>query len=286
MATEKNAGRQFQFEMTVRHGEGRLIPAFIREGWMSFLGVLSGKVRIQAGLFSREASEGEILFVAPSRLLFCETVDGPAEIRLMSFHESILSQNMDTIESELLYMLTVQAKNLLFTFNAEHPLHAKLTSLMDAAQDEYAAHEVCYAMPIRANLYLMMTELLRHYGGEKRGDDRMVYHNVMRMKPVLDRIESDYAGKMTIPSLAAELCLTPDHFTRIFREGVGVPPVEYINRVRLHHALVLLAETTLPVSDVAERSGFFSMQYFYRIFRETLGNSPLSFRNLLSPKEQ
>ena len=282
MTNEKNAGRQFPFEMTVRHGEGRLIPTFLREGWMSFVGVLSGKVRIQAGLFSREAAEGEILFVAPSRLLSCETVDGPAEIRLMTFHESILSQNMDTIESELLYMLTVQAKNLLFTFTSEHPLHAKLTALMDAAQDEYEAREVCYAMPIRANLYLMMTELLRHYGGEKRGDDRVVYHNVMRMKPVLDKIECDYAGKMTIPALAAELCLTPDHFTRIFREGVGVPPVEYINRVRLHHALALLAETNLPVSEVAGRSGFFSMQYFYRIFRETLGNSPLAFRTLLA----
>ncbi len=283
MANEKNS-RQFPFEMTVRHGEGRLIPTFIRDGWMSFVGVLSGKVRIQAGLFTREASEGEILFVAPSRLLSCEAAEGPAEIRLMTFHEEILSQNMDTIETELLYMLTVQAKNLLFTFTAEHPLHAKLTALMDAAQDEYEAHEVCYAMPIRANLYLMMTELLRHYGGEKRGDDRMVYHNIMRMKPVLDRIECDYAGKMTIPSLAAELCLTPDPFTRIFREGVGVPPVEYINRVRLHHALALLAETSLPVSEVAERSGFFSMQYFYRIFRETLGNSPLAFRNMLAPK--
>ena len=286
MANEKREGRQFPFEMTVRHGEGRLVPTFLREGWMSFVGVLSGKVRIQAGLFSREASENEILFVAPSRLLFCEAADGPAKIRLMTFHESILSQNMDTIESELLYMLTVQAKNLLFTFTEEHPLHAKLTALMDAAQDEYEAHEVCYAMPIRANLYLMMTELLRYYGGEKRGDDRMVYHNVMRMKPVLDRIESDYAGKITIPSLAAELCLTPDHFTRIFREGVGVPPVEYINRVRLHNALALLAETTLPVSEVAQRSGFFSMQYFYRIFRETLGNSPLSFRNMLSGKAE
>ena len=286
MANEKREGRQFPFEMTVRHGEGRLVPTFLREGWMSFVGVLSGKVRIQAGLFSREASENEILFVAPSRLLSCEAADGPAKIRLMTFHESILSQNMDTIESELLYMLTVQAKNLLFTFTEEHPLHAKLTALMDAAQDEYEAHEVCYAMPIRANLYLMMTELLRHYGGEKRGDDRMVYHNVMRMKPVLDRIESDYAGKITIPSLAAELCLTPDHFTRIFREGVGVPPVEYINRVRLHNALALLAETTLPVSEVAQRSGFFSMQYFYRIFRETLGNSPLSFRNMLSGKAE
>ena len=282
MANEKKEGRQFPFEMTVRHGEGRLIPTLIRDGWMSFVGVLSGKVRIQAGLFSHEATEGEILFIAPSRLLSCETVGAPAEIRLMTFHESILSQNMDTMESELLYMLTVQAKNLLFTFTSEHPLHAKLTALMDAAQDEYEAHEVCYAMPIRANLYLMMTELLRYYGGEKRGDDRVVYHNVMRMKPVLDRIENDYAEKMTIPSLAAELCLTPDHFTRIFREGVGVPPVEYINRVRLHRALTLLAETDLPVSEVAQRSGFFSMQYFYRIFRETLGDSPLSFRNMLT----
>ena len=285
MISEKISGRQFPFEMTVKRGTGRLIPAFCREGWMSILGVQSGSVRVQAGLFSKTASEGEILLIAPSLLLCCEAEGGLAGIRLMTFHESILSQNMDTMESELLYMLTVQAKNLLFTFTSEHPLHAKLTALMDAAQDEYEAHEVCYAMPIRANLYLMMTELLRHYGGEKRGDDRMVYHNIMRMKPVLDRIENDYAGKMTIPSLAAELCLTPDHFTRIFREGVGVPPVEYINRVRLHHALVLLAETTLPVSEVAERSGFFSMQYFYRIFRETLGNSPLSFRNLLSPKE-
>ncbi|MBO6020135.1 MAG: hypothetical protein J6P88_03010, partial [Clostridia bacterium] len=190
MANEKREGRQFPFEMTVRHGEGRLIPTFIREGWMSFLGVQSGKVRVQAGLFSHEATEGEILFIAPSRLLSCETVDAPAEIRLMSFHESILSQNMDTMESELLYMLTVQAKNLLFTFTSEHPLHAKLTALMDAAQDEFEAHEVCYAMPIRANLYLMMTELLRYYGGEKHGDDRVVYHNVMRMKPVLDRIEN------------------------------------------------------------------------------------------------
>ena len=282
MANEKKEGRHFPFEMTVRHGEGRLIPTLIRDGWMSFVGVLSGKVRIQAGLFSHEATEGEILFIAPSRLLSCETVGAPAEIRLMTFHESILSQNMDTMESELLYMLTVQAKNLLFTFTSEHPLHAKLTALMDAAQDEYEAHEVCYAMPIRANLYLMMTELLRYYGGEKRGDDRVVYHNVMRMKPVLDRIENDYAEKMTIPSLAAELCLTPDHFTRIFREGVGVPPVEYINRVRLHRALTLLAETDLPVSEVAQRSGFFSMQYFYRIFRETLGDSPLSFRNMLT----
>ncbi|MBP5610776.1 MAG: hypothetical protein J6X72_05510, partial [Clostridia bacterium] len=138
MANEKNS-RQFPFEMTVRHGEGRLIPTFIRDGWMSFVGVLSGKVRIQAGLFTREASEGEILFVAPSRLLSCEAAEGPAEIRLMTFHEEILSQNMDTIETELLYMLTVQAKNLLFTFTAEHPLHAKLTALMDAAQDEYEA---------------------------------------------------------------------------------------------------------------------------------------------------
>ena len=282
MANEKREGRQFPFEMTVRHGEGRLVPTFLREGWMSFVGVLSGKVQIQAGLFSREASEDEILFVAPSRLLSCEAAGGPAKIRLMTFHESILSQNMDTMESELLYMLTVQAKNLLFTFTSEHPLHAKLTALMDAAQDEYEAHEVCYAMPIRANLYLMMTELLRYYGGEKRGDDRVVYHNIMRMKPVLDRIENDYAGKMTIPSLAAELCLTPDHFTRIFREGVGVPPVEYINRVRLHHALTLLAGTDVPVSEVAQRSGFFSMQYFYRIFRETLGNSPLTLRNMLA----
>ena len=285
MISEKISGRQFPFEMTVKRGTGRLIPAFCREGWMSILGVQSGSVRVQAGLFSKTASEGEILLIAPSLLLSCDAEGGLAGIRLMTFHESILSQNMDTIESELLYMLTVQAKNHLFTFGREHPLHESLSTLMDAAQEEYQAKEVCYAMPIRANLYLMMTGILRYYGGARRWDDRMIYHNIMRLKPVLDRIERDYAEKMTIPSLSADLCLTPDHFTRIFRDGVGVPPVEYINRVRLNRALVLLAETDLPISDVAHGSGFYSMQYFYRIFKETLGASPLALRSRLCKKQ-
>ena len=52
--------------------------------------------------------------------------------------------------------------------------------LLNKTYEEYLAKDVCYKLPIRANIYLMMTALLRYYCANKDESDRMVYHNVLR----------------------------------------------------------------------------------------------------------
>ena len=62
--------------------------------------------------------------------------------------------------------------------------------------------------------------------------------------------------------------------------SVELPPGEYLTKIRLHHALSLLSCTTLPVSEVAFRTGFARPNYFSRVFREAIGKTPLEYRRL------
>ena len=79
---------------------------------------------------------------------------------------------------------------------------------------------------------------------------------------------------------AAEAGCSRWHFLRLFTRVVGVTPHQYLVRCRLRHAARLLAESTLPVTEVALDCGFGDLSNFVRSFGRAAGASPLAFRRL------
>ncbi len=277
---EKTAQRRFPFRMLVKGGFDLLYSEACAEGDMAFIGVLHGRVALRIGLHQIEAREGELYFVPPSALLLAEAVGGFASIRVMTFHSSILTDNMNSLESDLLYMLGIQARVNPLAIDGEHPLHAPLSAQFQIAEEEYLAKEPCSQLMIRASVYRMMTELLRYYSAEKKDSEHAVYHNVMRLKGVLDRIDSDRAGNATVAELSEMLLVSSDHFTRIFRDSLGVTPLEYMNRVRIERALALLSTSEQSMDAIAADAGFSGRSYFYRLFRTMVGVSPITFKKM------
>lgn len=55
-------------------------------------------------------------------------------------------------------------------------------------------------------------------------------------------------------------------------------PAEYIRELRLNHAAGLLAETTLPIDEIARRVNFCNSSYLIRLFRARFGTTPLRYR--------
>ena len=275
---DKSSGRRFPFRMLVKGGSDLLFREACPEGEMAFIGVLHGRVALRIGLHQLVASEGALYFVPPSALLLAEAEGGFASVRVMTFHRSILSENMNSLEQDLLYMLAIQARVTPLAIEREHPLYERLSAYLQSAEEEYLAKEPCSQLIVRASIYQMMTELLRYYSGEKRDGERAVYHNVLRLKTVLDRIELDREGNATIAELSGMLLVSPDHFTRIFRDSLGITPLEYMNRVRVERALSLLAGGESVMDKIAREAGFSTRSYFYRLFRAMVGLSPLAFK--------
>jgi AraC family transcriptional regulator of arabinose operon len=69
-----------------------------------------------------------------------------------------------------------------------------------------------------------------------------------------------------------------EHLSREFRKVYGFPPADYLNRYRIESAKSMLRESTLGISDVADRLGFSSAAYFCRVFRDRTGVSPTEYR--------
>ncbi|HTJ78447.1 MAG TPA: DNA-binding transcriptional regulator [Rariglobus sp.] len=70
-------------------------------------------------------------------------------------------------------------------------------------------------------------------------------------------------------------------FERRFVECLGQTPANYIRRLHIERAKKLLAETDLPVPEVASRSGFGSPEYFAFVLVRDVGLSPLRFRKAI-----
>ena len=101
-------------------------------------------------------------------------------------------------------------------------------------------------------------------------------HQAARM---LDEPEawSDEASR-TLPTLAARLGVSDRHLRRIFETHFSVSPLQYLQTSRLLTAKQLLADTQLPVAQIALVSGFASVRRFNTVFVERYGLNPSQLR--------
>ena len=274
----KKTDSKFPFSMYAESGEGRLVNARTHESSMEIIEVLSGSVKIQIGTEIVEASAGYFVYVPPTLVFRVDAVSERASIRAMVFDTSILEANMENFDTEVFYMFYLQSKNKVTPFKQGHPVYETLRKYMQESYDEYVAKDVCYKLPIRANIYLMMTALLRYYCGSKDESDRMIYHNVLRLRPVIEYISEHYCEKIYIEKLSDMIAVSPDYFTKMFKDSIGKTPIEYINGLRVNEAMRQLAETEKTMAEIADSIGFCNPNYFHKIFKQYMGTSPLNYR--------
>jgi AraC family transcriptional regulator of adaptative response / DNA-3-methyladenine glycosylase II len=81
-----------------------------------------------------------------------------------------------------------------------------------------------------------------------------------------------------VPAIAARLGITDRHLRRIFREAIGVTPIDYLSTQRLLLAKQLLTDTALPVTQVALASGHGSVRRFNAAFAAHYRMNPSALR--------
>ena len=95
---------------------------------------------------------------------------------------------------------------------------------------------------------------------------------------VFEVIDRRHADPVSLRDVAGELGMTPGHLTTVVRRGTGRTVGEWIIERRMATARELLAQTDLPVAEVARRVGIADPGYFSRLFGRTHGTSPREWR--------
>jgi transcriptional regulator GlxA family with amidase domain len=86
------------------------------------------------------------------------------------------------------------------------------------------------------------------------------------------------AEPLPVERIAARVGMSPRSLSRWSRAHLGESPAEMVRRLRLDEARRLLEETSLPLKDIASRTGLGDPSTMWRVFTRRLGVTPAAYR--------
>ncbi|MER5505388.1 helix-turn-helix domain-containing protein [Streptomyces sp. NPDC002766] len=98
------------------------------------------------------------------------------------------------------------------------------------------------------------------------------------LEPVLEWIEDNLAGEITLGAMAARCGMSERTFSRRFREQTGTTPLQWLLRARVRRAQYLLENSDRPIERIAQQAGFGSPTAFRERFRRVVGTTPQAYR--------
>ncbi len=121
-----------------------------------------------------------------------------------------------------------------------------------ALTDRVRSHHDRQRLPLRARLGVQNTKILS----------------------IIELMEANLSEPLSLPEIADFAGLSRRQIERLFRQHMGRSPARYYLEIRLDRARHLLAQSSMPVVEVAVACGFVSASHFSKCYRELYARSP------------
>ncbi|MCY9512610.1 response regulator transcription factor [Paenibacillus apiarius] len=105
------------------------------------------------------------------------------------------------------------------------------------------------------------------------------YRNIVSV--AIQYVQEHYAEELKLEDIAGHVYVTPNYFSRVFKQETGEHFTEWLNKFRVEKAKPLLRDVSLKVYEVAEQVGYNDYKYFAHIFKKYTGTTPKEYRNQL-----
>lgn len=97
-------------------------------------------------------------------------------------------------------------------------------------------------------------------------------------------IDANYSKDISLSDVALHVMVSSNYLSTLFKKCLNENYVDYLTKVRMQRAMILLTKTELTISDITYKIGYNSSNYFMRKFRSYTGLSPSEYRKNAKPK--
>lgn len=165
-----------------------------------------------------------------------------------------------------------------FHIPSDHSLHnTLLTSIQLIIQEAQNKQDYSESV-IKLELCRFITQLVRHFS------ETLVFQTIYQststqnLKKAMEYLSGHYHEKITIADMGHLMNMSEQHFCRLFKSFTGKTFIEYLTLYRLEQANKLLLNTTLPITQIPELTGFCNTNYFSRVYKCRYGQPPSQTR--------
>lgn len=188
------------------------------------------------------------------------------EVHYMSAHEEDTTLIVIIFDYELLrpYLGGVRLSSP--RLKGQYPI----PEVYGAVRDILLKKEPFCGAEAAAHIILLMASVFRCEEVVQRKEEDSTTRRFMEL---LEHI-SERNGPMCFSDAASFMGMSEGYFSRYFHGATGITFPKYMNFVRTEHAIELMRDTELSMTDVAYGAGFGTIRNFNRVFRSVTGYSP------------
>ena len=106
-----------------------------------------------------------------------------------------------------------------------------------------------------------------------------VDYNLLRVTNVVEYISMHYNENISLETLAKNNTMSVPTLMRLFKTAIGTSPANFITMQRISRAKILLTNTNMSITTIANETGFFDNAHFTRTFKKLTGMSPTQYRH-------
>lgn len=124
------------------------------------------------------------------------------------------------------------------------------------------------------------------YGINHQKADNMPMIENPKLRDAVLYIEVHYGEDIKLSDISANAGINHTTLTALMKQELSCTAIEYLMKYRITVAKKQLEFTSVPIKDIANMTGFKTVQHFNRIFREITGTTPASFRKTALQKRK
>ncbi|MEQ1675814.1 MAG: AraC family transcriptional regulator [Chitinophagaceae bacterium] len=132
------------------------------------------------------------------------------------------------------------------------------------------------------NLVMEMTATVlagvTDYIPDEKINAQLKKNHLITIEKAKQYMTENFIQDISLMEMATHCHVSPFHFSRLFKTFTSSSPHQFLQAIRLQHAVLLLRNTSMPVADVAFSSGFNSIEYFTAAFRHRYKCPPSKYR--------
>jgi AraC family transcriptional regulator len=160
-------------------------------------------------------------------------------------------------------------------------MNATLRSLIEATAFALEDDSTASGMFVDYLSRAIAAQLIRNHSNAKLKPVNG-FMKVSRVSPalseVIDFMSSNIDATINLSDLAGATNRSPSHIARMFRSELGMPPHQFLIKLRIDRARNLLEKSTMSIAEIAYECGFSHQEHLTRLFRRHLDTTPAAYR--------
>jgi len=140
-------------------------------------------------------------------------------------------------------------------------------------------HPFNYETILRLNGY----SDIRRWGSDILADLAAFAGDEHSGEPAAVRLAKEYVAQhldkdITLEGVSAIVYLSPDYFSRVFKQHCGITFTDYVTQARIRKAMDYLRDPRFKIYEVGTAVGYRNTKYFYKQFKKQTGYTPSEYR--------